>query len=88
MCFGNFILEQEMDLEKDYSLLLGVRKFGVKQNHNTMWGWVWNDKICYNNATKFVSFSNEFFCFIFLNFYFCVRVWFLFLFVHVLLFLF
>jgi len=40
MCFGNFILEQEMDLEKDYSLLLRVRKFGVKQNHNTMWGWV------------------------------------------------
>jgi hypothetical protein len=38
VCFGNFTLGQKRDLEKHYSLLLGVRNFGVKQNHNTMWG--------------------------------------------------
>ncbi len=72
VCFGSFILKQEMDLEKHYmdlekhySLLLGVRNFGMRQDHKTMWGWVWNDKICYNNVTKFGGFSSKFFCFVF-----------------------
>jgi hypothetical protein len=43
-----------------------VCNFGLKQNHNATWRWVWNNKkSCYKNTTKFASFLIEFFLFFF-----------------------
>jgi hypothetical protein len=32
VCVGTFNLKQEMDLEKDYSLMQGIGSFGLKQD--------------------------------------------------------
>jgi hypothetical protein len=77
VCVWNFYLEQRRGLksecvlgfwfgtikgfEERLCIVAKVGNFGLKQDHNRMWSYVWNNKPCYNNTTKLESLKWVFF---------------------------